>query len=145
MAAPTSQAQPADPGSPEDGKAPGPPASETDAGPGEAAARQEVKISVEDGGYFSGTVYFAAAGQNHGGFVFNGTTHDTTDNDQEVYLEVAVEGYSPNEFRNPVDKNKNWNKVVWDPQAIRTEHAEMRICNSDLAWDTCSEWRAFNR
>lgn len=143
--APLTQAQPDEQGSPEDGKASGPPASVADAEPGDQGARREVTISVENLGKFSGTVYFAPENQNHGGFVFDGTTHDTSNNDDEVYLEVAVEGYSPNEFRNPVDKDQSWNKVVWDYQAVRTDHAKMRICNSDAFWDTCSDWHAFNR
>ncbi|MFC9897249.1 hypothetical protein ACFVMC_26470 [Nocardia sp. NPDC127579] len=143
-AAPLAQAQP-DEGSPENGKAAGPPASTADTQPGELGIQREVKISVENLGNFTGTVYFAPPGPNHGGFVFNGTTHDTSNNDDEVYLEVAVEGYSPNEFRNPVDKDKNWNQVVWDYQAVHTDNARMRICNSDFAWDTCSDWQSFKR
>lgn len=142
--APSTGAQPGDEGSPPDGKAGGPPASTEEAGPGDPSARKSVEITV-DGGKFSGSVYFAAPGSNHGGFVFNGTSYDTSNNDQEVYLEVAVEGYAPNEFRNPVDKDKKWNKVVWDGQAVHTDHAKMRICNSDAFWDTCSGWRSFTR
>ncbi|WP_024799964.1 hypothetical protein [Nocardia sp. BMG51109] len=143
-AAPLASAQPGDEGSPPDGKAGGPPASTAGAEPGDPAAQQAVEIVV-DGGKFSGSVYFAAPGSNHGGFVFSGTSDDTSNNDQEVYLEVAVEGYSPNEFRNPVDKDKTWNQVVWDPAAVHTDHARMRICNSDAFWDTCSDWRSFTR
>ncbi|CAM4199435.1 hypothetical protein NONI108955_14125 [Nocardia ninae] len=96
-------------------------------------------------GSVSGNVYFAPADENHGGFVFHVEVDDTDDNDQEIYLEVSVEGYSAVEFRNPVDKDKHWSKVVWDYQAIRTDTAWMRICNSDFLRDTCSDWRHFKR
>ncbi|QIS03704.1 hypothetical protein F5X71_16465 [Nocardia brasiliensis] len=143
--APLAHSQPEDQNAPP-GDPAGPPASATDAptdGPGD---RRHVKISTGYGlGNFSGNVYFASADQNHGGFVFHGTSDDTENNDQEIYLQVSVEGYSAVEFYNPVDKDKNWSKVVWDPQAIRTNEAWMRVCNSDAWSDTCSEWKHFKR
>ncbi len=106
---------------------------------------KEIVVKVPDGGYFEGYTYFAAPGANHGGFVFVGTSHDDSNNDEEVYLEVAVAGYGPNEFRNPVDQAKDWNHVVWDPAAQQVGYAKMRICNANPAWDRCSEWREFWR
>lgn len=120
------------------------PAQEAEAVPDEATTQKSVKLVANGYGYFSGSVRFAPAGKNHGGFVFEGTSHDTEDDDAEVYLEVAVEGYAPNRFYNKVDKDQKWRKEVYDYQAVRTRTAEKRIC-PNRTFASCSDWQHFKR
>lgn len=64
---------------------------------------------------------------------------------RDVKLTVEDLGnFSGNVYFAPADEN-HWSKVVWDPQAIRTNTAWMRLCNSDAWGDTCTEWREFKR
>lgn len=98
-------------------------------------------------GRFKGYWMFNRKGTGHGGFRFKGTLYDRNKSDgRRVYLEVAVEGYSPNEFRNPIDQNRYWNYEVWDPAQIYTTRAKLRTCKDIPYWpDSCGAWKYFRR
>jgi len=121
-----------------------PPASTAEAESEQPETQQRVRLEVDGEGYFAGRVHFAPPGTDHGGFVFRGKTHDTNNNATAVYLQVKVAGHAPNEFENPADQDRRWSKAVWDYQATRTDHAEMRLCAEDILGG-CSDWKTFNR
>lgn len=113
-----------------------------------AASSAPINISV-NGGRFTGNGDFYPGGPNdpnHGGFHFRGNLDDTSNNGREIYLEVAVEGYGFNEFRNAVDTDRYWDQNVWDYQALYTNDARMRVCEAIDFWpDTCSGEVQFHR
>ncbi|MEV0847638.1 hypothetical protein AB0J21_17510 [Streptomyces sp. NPDC049954] len=79
-------------------------------------------------------------GTQHGGFGFRGKLTDDPDDDNNVYIQAKVEGYSWSRFNGKQKKTVSLNKVVWDGAMLYVRTADIRACRDrgSLHPDNCS-------
>ena len=115
------------------------------AGAGGAAAGAFTHSTT--GGNINGNYQFLPRGTVQGAFNWWGTVDDTSNEGNAMKMQVRVEGYGYNTYRNPVDTDKYWDQYLYDGAAQTTNIARAKICRDrgSLYPDNCSAEKTYYR
>lgn len=112
-----------------------------------AGGFKEMGKIATTGASWRGRYRFLPSGKRtRGAFHFKGTLR-VTDKNNGAKLEVRVAGYSHTEFRASRGSSKNFDELVFDGAAQRTNDAWVKICRDrgSLIPDNCSKERYYSR
>ena len=87
----------------------------------------------------SGQKVWYSRSENHGGFRIHGHVNDRAANDRAVEFRLQIAGYTPWKFKG--DQWLDSTTVYWDPDLVVTHEFHHRICERQVFWDDCSDWK----
>ncbi|MGW2658308.1 hypothetical protein ACWC1D_32245 [Streptomyces sp. NPDC001478] len=106
------------------------------------------RLKTTGAAFEKGTYKWESKNVNHGGFHIKGRLKDISGGDENnVYVQVKVEGYGWNRFNGKQGKKIQLDKIVYDGAAQYTRNASVRVCRDrgSLRPDNCSFTKSYHR